>query len=170
MERSTRIDEQLWRAEACAAVQGDERWTCLTATIAGGGSERLAVYRMQLTGARRTVALADGAASGVAERRASDFGAFRHAETAAHPPARFRAFPCSRLIARGPTGDDRDEQRNRGEHGAEKPHLDARTVRRTDAEVKPPAARARGGEDQRGHDGNPPHGAWHHFRFQTPRR
>jgi hypothetical protein len=70
MERSTRIDEQLWRAEACAAVQGDERWTCLTATIAGGGSERLAVYRMQLTGARRTVALADGAASGVAERRA----------------------------------------------------------------------------------------------------
>ena len=70
MHRPLRIEEQLWVEEASAALDGDERWTCLTATIAAGGSRRLAVYRMRLTGARRTVSLAAESTTSAGERRA----------------------------------------------------------------------------------------------------
>ena len=70
MDRPLRIEEQLWLAEASAALEGDERWTCLTATFAADGSHRLAVYRMRLTGARRTVSLAAESTASAGERRA----------------------------------------------------------------------------------------------------
>jgi len=71
MERSTAIDENVWRAEAFEAVLGNDRWTCLTAHVAPDGLQLLAVYRMRLTGARRRVELVCAAAPSLEERRAA---------------------------------------------------------------------------------------------------
>jgi hypothetical protein len=71
MERAAFIDVRLWRAEAFDAVLGNDRWTCLTASVASDGSQLFAVYRMRLTGARRTVTLACDPSPSVGERRAA---------------------------------------------------------------------------------------------------
>jgi len=70
MDKPTRMDKELWLAEAVGAVLGDDRWTCLTAGIATEGSSFFAVYRMRQTGMRRTVTLPCFRSRSFSERRA----------------------------------------------------------------------------------------------------
>jgi len=69
MDEPTRTDRELWLAEAVGAVLDNERWMCLTAGISPGGASFFAVYRMRLTGARRTVTLPCYRARSFTERR-----------------------------------------------------------------------------------------------------
>jgi len=70
MDKPTRMDRELWLAEAVGAVLGDDRWTCLSAGIATEGSSFFAVYRMRQTGMRRTVTLPCFRSRSFSERRA----------------------------------------------------------------------------------------------------
>jgi len=70
MDKPTRMDKELWLAEAVGAVLGDDRWTCLTAGIATEGSSFFAVYRMRQTGTRRTITLPCFRSRSFSERRA----------------------------------------------------------------------------------------------------
>ena len=69
MDKPTRIDEELWRAEAVGAVLGDNRWSCVTAGIASDGSQFFALYRMRLTRTQRKVTLPCYRSSSFGERR-----------------------------------------------------------------------------------------------------
>jgi hypothetical protein len=69
MDKPTRMDEELWRAEAVGAVLGDNRWTCLTAGIAPDGSQFFALYRMRLTRTQRKVTLPCYRSRSFSERR-----------------------------------------------------------------------------------------------------